>query len=117
MRFLRRALPKRGVRGAAGVLERHGRLRDLHARRLPFSGARAHHRARVSRVKLALRITSLVLAGVIIFLAGWRVAMRRGAAARVFDGGSAGVQGDAADYGPVENFSLVDQSSRTVTLA
>ncbi len=64
----------------------------------------------MSRARLIIRATSVLLAIVIVFLAGWRVASRR--TARV------GAPADAtADYGPVEDFTFVDQSSRPVTLA
>jgi protein SCO1/2 len=64
----------------------------------------------MSRTRLILRGTAIVLAGVILFLAGIRVATRR--AARVgFPAADA-----TADYGFVHDFLLVDQSSRTVTL-
>ena len=64
----------------------------------------------MNRTRLILRGTALVLAGVIIFLAGLRVASRRSARVDL-------PPPDAtADYGAVEDFSFVDQSSRTVTL-
>jgi len=65
----------------------------------------------MSRARLIIRGTSFVLAGVILFLAGWRVASHRSAARTGFPAPET-----TTDYGPVEDFSFVDQSGRSVTL-
>ena len=64
-----------------------------------------------NRLHLVFRILSLALAGVIVALAGWRLVLSRRERAAVISAS------EPADYGSVGDFSFVDQSSRTVTLA
>lgn len=63
----------------------------------------------LDRLHRALRVTSLVLAVLLAGLVGWRLALRHGL--------DQAATAAPADYGPVADFSFVDQSSRPVTLA
>lgn len=65
----------------------------------------------MSPVRLALRIASLVLAGVLLFLAGWRFAM-----VRAHQQTGSPVAAAPQDYGKVAPFQFVNQSDQPVSL-